>query len=165
MMQMTRDDRSATVAQTILISAFKIVLPGGETRISAINDIITALAGEKESRWTRRDISRQVEASADKLAQRLAEFESHEFPGLDEGDKAAAISAVCESLTALHITKEEIIDKSASVKALYAVLEPAAYSRWRKSFGLGRCHGVRACLSARSEPVHNKYRPGHAGFC
>ena len=129
---MTQEDRTATAAQTILVSAFRIVFPSADTRISAINDIVSALAGTKSSRWAQRDISRQLEASSDKLAQRLADFEQHEFRDLDEGDKDAAISVACESVDALHLTRQQVIDKDAKADAIYAMLEPTAVRLWKQ---------------------------------
>lgn len=131
---MNRDERCAALSQKIIFAAFRIALPTAEARISGIQDIVEAITDANASRFTRREVTRQLEAAADKLAMRLAAFEEHEFRDLDDGDKAAAILAVCDAVDAVSVTKQTVIEENANADAILARLQPIAMREWAKAY-------------------------------
>jgi Leucine-rich repeat (LRR) protein len=130
---MSLEDRSSKLAYQMLIAVFKIVLPGAAERISATNDIVEALSTSRATRWSRNTLARQLDASADRLAQRLADFDAIEFRDLEEGDKYAASAAVYSSVEAMQITKHDILESNVNPDIVYMKLLPGAQRRWAES--------------------------------
>ena len=131
--EMNLEDRSTKLAYQILIAAFKVALPSIAGRISAINDIVEALSSSRATRWSRNALTRQLEASADHLAQRLAQFDATEFRDLEDGDKYAAASVVYSSVDAARLTKRDIIEGGVNPDIVYAKLLPHAQNGWASS--------------------------------
>jgi hypothetical protein len=124
------EERSNEIANRILFSAFQFLLPELSERVSAIRDIVAAISDARLGYWDRRDLSRWLESSADKLAKRLTSFDRAEFVGLPDNEKTASALGVCGAVDSLRLTKAEVIENDASAEKVYRLLLPEARRQW-----------------------------------
>ena len=81
-----------------------------------------------------KELHRQLEDSAGKLARRLGKFERSEFGELPKNEKTAASLAVCAAVENLGIAKEDFTGSDVNEDGIYALLLPAAEKEWQSAY-------------------------------
>lgn len=115
-------ERSHKLATKIIAAVFSTVAPGLATRVGGLHEIADALIDRSAQQRAHETLVQQFANAADQLAGRLVRFESVEFSTLDDGERTAAIDAVCTTLEALQLSKTDVIRKDVDADQLFAEL-------------------------------------------
>lgn len=128
---MSVKDRASELAHEIIVVAFRISLSNIAARVADIDDVANVLSGGYETLRQPKKLARQLEESANKLAQALTDLEIVEFRGLDENEKNAATYIVCESIDKLSAANQFTGATDTTADAIFSQLLPLAERTWR----------------------------------
>lgn len=122
-----RTSRPYALAQNIVISAFKIVLPDVATRIEGIAAIADLIVAPDKAPT----VTRLIDDNTRHLAKRLEKLESIEYVGLDEAEKGLAVNGVHSAISKANITRSDIIKDRLGGNEILQTVQPLAEVEWQ----------------------------------
>src|ERR1700722_6380307 len=119
------------VAETVILAAFKILIPDLATRVEGLADLADVLIGQHRNKRARKTLLHRLEESTDLLADRLSQFELAEFPNLLLRDRQLAIESVCTAVATVNIDVTDVIKSNLNPRYIANQLRPATESELR----------------------------------